>query len=815
MNTIWIQCAELVRKWHLWVLAAAAIATVVLALGISRLEFKTSQDTFVPSGSQVYQDNVRYEQQFGGEPVLVLFTAGDIRTLFASPNVEELAALEAELADSGLYHSVFGPLAILEFARDQIPVAAELAAGAIARLQDAAAEAARADAIAAGAPVAAQQQAAALARDSAAADYGARVAADAQRLAAAGERTLDNPRFVEFLLFDENGAVRPDLEGVFPDASNALMVVRLNGNMSIDEQGDAAEFAIDTVNRHSFTGVDVLPTGPPILLKEINDTMRESMMTMAALASAIMIIVLFVLFHARWRLLSLGVVLVGSVWAFGLIGYLGIPLTMVTISGLPILIGLGMDFAIQMHSRFEEETGRGGGPLSGLQRALANLGPPLGIAVVAAAAGFMALHISRVPMIRDFGSMLAVGIVILAFAGVLLPACLLYLRDRSHHTTPAEPPQRMQVEHLVRVLTSSADRRLVPIVAIGVAFVLMGLFADRNIAIQTDPERFVPQDSPVLQDLYQIRDTAGSSNQMGIMVEANDVTDQEVLTWIGEFGARELEAHRAELMRADSITSIVTLAVGAPPTAEDVEAILSVAPASIKNTFISEDRTQAHIIFAIGPISLDEQRDLIDEMQAGLQAPPGVTATPAGLAVIGIEAVDALSANRTLMIYSALGAVLVWLFIAYRSLVKTVLPVLPVLFALGGSSMAVYLLRIELNPLTAVSGPLIIATCTEFSILIMARYFEERERGYSPREAINTSSIRIGRAIAVSGITTIGGFGVLAFSGFPLLETFGIVTALNVGIALFTTLIVLPPLLVWADEERGLMPVREDLRPAK
>ena len=84
-------------------------------------------------------------------------------------------------------------------------------------------------------------------------------------------------------------------------------------------------------------------------------------------------------------------------------------------------------------------------------------------------------------------------------------------------------------------------------------------------------------------------------------------------------------------------------------------------------------------------------------MQAGLDAPPGVTATPAGLAVIGIEAIDALSANRTLMTYAALGAVLVWLFVAYRNLAKTVLPVLPVLIALGGSSMAIYLLGIEMK----------------------------------------------------------------------------------------------------------------------
>ena len=53
----------------------------------------------------------------------------------------------------------------------------------------------------------------------------------------------------------------------------------------------------------------------------------------------------------------------------------------------------------------------------------------------------------------------------------------------------------------------------------------------------------------------------------------------------------------------------------------------------------------------------------------------------------------------------------------------------------------------------------------------------------------------------------------LAFSGLPLLQSFGVVTALNVAIALVSTLIVLPPLLVWADEGTGLIPVRE-VRPA-
>lgn len=812
MNAFWDFSANAIKRWHVWLLVLAAAATVGLGFGLTRLEFKTSLDTIVPSNSETYLENVRYEQQFGGEPVLALFSGDDIRELFIGQNKAELAALEQELEESGLYHSVFGPLGLLEFARDQVPVAAELT---VAR-QERAGEAARQAAAAQGASDEDQEAAAAAARAAVATEFAVQQAADAERFAQAGEPTLDNPAFVEFLIFDETGAVRPEFQGLFPDPQHALMVIRLNGDMTIDEQGNAAGTAVDIVNGHTFDGFEVLPTGPPILLKEINDTMRESMLTMAALASLIMVTVLFLVFRARWRLLSLGVVLIGSVWAFGLMGYLGISLTMVTISGLPILIGLGIDFSIQMHSRFEEECERTGDSLAGLTSALSNLGPALGIAVVAATVGFLALHISRVPMIRDFGSMLAVGIVILAIAGVLIPTSILFWRDKKRE--PSSMPQassRIQVEGFVRALTSSADKRLLPVVALGVAFVFIGLLADRQITIQTDPEKFVPQDSPVLRDLRTIRDVAGSANQLGIMVEAPDVTDQAVLDWMGDFTTRQIEKHPNELRSAESIVSIVGRIVGGAPEREDVEAVLAVAPASIRNTFVSPDRTQAHIIFAIGRVSLDEQATLLKEMEADLDTPAGVSATPAGLAVVGIEAVNALSANRTLMIYVALGAVLVWLLIAYRNLVKTVLPVLPVLIALGGSSAAIYVLGIELNPLTAVSGPLIIATCTEFSVLIMARYFEERERGYSPREAIDVASTRIGRAITVAGLTTIGGFGVLAFSGFPLLETFGIVTALNVSIALFSTLIVLPPLLVWADEETGLIPYQKDLRPAE
>ena len=111
----------------------------------------------------------------------------------------------------------------------------------------------------------------------------------------------------------------------------------------------------------------------------------------------------------------------------------------------------------------------------------------------------------------------------------------------------------------------------------------------------------------------------------------------------------------------------------------------------------------------------------------------------------------------------------------------------------------------KLSPLTTISGPLVIATCTEFASLILARYLEERRRGLSPKEASDTASARTGKAFVTSALTTVGGFAVLMFSSLPLLRDFGAIVALNVAVALLAALVVQPPVLVWMDARGWLL----------
>jgi predicted RND superfamily exporter protein len=250
------------------------------------------------------------------------------------------------------------------------------------------------------------------------------------------------------------------------------------------------------------------------------------------------------------------------------------------------------------------------------------------------------------------------------------------------------------------------------------------------------------------------------------------------------------------------------------PTGDELAAAYAVAPPDLARSVVSDDGQDANLIFRVGPGTLEDLRDAIDEVNTDLDPlladRPRVDMTPSGLAVVGTGLLENLEANRTLLTYVSIGLAAGWLLLRLRGLGRMILAMVPVLLAVGASSVVVGLAGITLSPMTTLSGPLIVAACAEFSVLILMRYLEERRNGFEPQEATDRASARTGRAFVVSALTTIGGFAVLIFSALPLLSDFGKVVTLNVVVALSSALIAVPPMLVWFDR-RGWL--KSDIMP--
>jgi hypothetical protein len=107
-----------------------------------------------------------------------------------------------------------------------------------------------------------------------------------------------------------------------------------------------------------------------------------------------------------------------------------------------------------------------------------------------------------------------------------------------------------------------------------------------------------------------------------------------------------------------------------------------------------------------------------------------------------------------------------------------------------------YLLAIDYTPLTATLGSMSIGVASEYTILIMERYYEERANKLPLVEAIRFSIQQIGTAITVSGMTTVFGFAALMISAFGIISNFGTVTVISVFFALAGAIIVMPAILV-------------------
>ncbi len=128
------------------------------------------------------------------------------------------------------------------------------------------------------------------------------------------------------------------------------------------------------------------------------------------------------------------------------------------------------------------------------------------------------------------------------------------------------------------------------------------------------------------------------------------------------------------------------------------------------------------------------------------------------------------------------------------------MPLVPIVLATGWSALVLWVTGIPLNPMSAALGALTIAIATEFSVILAARFHEERALGRPLADALRRAYERTGAAVLASGITATAGFAVLIASEIQMLRDFGFVTVIDLAVALLGVMLVLPAALVWREE---------------
>jgi len=237
--------------------------------------------------------------------------------------------------------------------------------------------------------------------------------------------TLPNTKNEIKSLINENKII----QSFFSDNHDMLKItINLKEDYNQEEMLIDLQSIVNQVNIPSGIKTDVggASLADAVVKKELgNDMSRTSMFSMVGI-----LIVLLLMFRSfRYGLTPLATIVIGLIWTMGFIGLQGMNLTSATSGVMSMIMGIGIDFGIQIVSRFRQEL-RISNSEKSMITTLHAVFMPMTTTTLSAVIGFRAMGLGQLTMLADMGTMMAYGVIGCYLAAfIAVPPILIIFED--------------------------------------------------------------------------------------------------------------------------------------------------------------------------------------------------------------------------------------------------------------------------------------------------------------------------------------------------------------------------------------------------
>jgi len=212
----------------------------------------------------------------------------------------------------------------------------------------------------------------------------------------------------------------------------SMTVVRLNILEDIDDKEVVAGLR-EAMNMDKPAGVSVDITGDtssPVLMVAMMELVQSTMAETSLVSFAAILLILIIIFASiKHGIIPLLTIVFGTIWAFGVVVLAGMEITPPSSASMAMIMGIGIDFGIQVTKRFRYEL-----KLQKREEAMVDtLGKvfyPMCITTIAAVIGFKSLSLGKLTTMADMGTMMAVGVVFCMIAALTVVPAVLVLFER-------------------------------------------------------------------------------------------------------------------------------------------------------------------------------------------------------------------------------------------------------------------------------------------------------------------------------------------------------------------------------------------------
>jgi predicted RND superfamily exporter protein len=552
----------------------------------------------------------------------------------------------------------------------------------------------------------------------------------------------------------------------------------------------------------------LVQVGPPRINAELKNCLFEDFVMLGPLSVAILVVSILIFMRS---FLSAMVPLVTSVltiiWTFGMLGWVGVPLNILSAMIPSLIIVIGSTEDTHMMAAFLR--GLAEGPSENSRREAIkymakHIGLPMILTVLTTTLGFASNLLSNIGLIQHFSFAATFAMLANGFITILVMPLMLSLFGQHEYPVSVKETKRLP-DRIMSVFRYSQERFPISILVITAVLCAFFIFQASKLYVTNDPLSYFPSDRPLIQDAKRIHeDLAGikiffislKSKQGKAFQEPKNIQKLvDIQLFLDNQGVYDRSISLADHLkfinqefRGDSVRGSL------PGTRELVAQYLMFLHRGDLDSYVSHDYRRANIVVRHNITDSHTLNRYIEELQEVIDQIVG----PDMESFIVGENLMVNSAAESLMVaqVKALALLMILIFlimsIMFTSFKGGMIALVPAIIPIALMFGIMGYLDIPLNPGTAMVAVIAIGIAIDGTIHLLARYNELCRRTSDYVEAVNSAVNDEAPPLIVSSIALAFGFGVLIFSNFTIVAQFGALAAATMLFSIFANLLITP-----------------------
>ena len=597
-----------------------------------------------------------------------------------------------------------------------------------------------------------------------------------------------------------------------------VIIARINDDVFTQEfYNEILELA------HSYEGNEnIHVAGRPIVEGTMAVLGPADMKRMVPIVLGVIIIILLGLLRSvKNTILTMIVVLFSTIWTFGLLAVVGIPIYAVFTTIPVMLIAIGVADGIHLFShvdlfRVENPTAS---KIDTIKNMIHEMWRPVVMTSVTTAVGFISLLTSQVYPIKYFGVFTAFGVLVaMVLSLVLIPAGMMIIglpKIRKIKVQGANDEHAVVFAHKFATGLLKYKWATLGLTAV---IIVLSIFGTSKVWINSSfLDKFEKNSDIVLTDKF-INENFGGTSTLNLVLESNEKdifknpamleivdkmqTDVESIEIVGSsFGLTDYLLRMNKVMHADDESFNII-----PETSDLIAQYLLLYEMSGDPENLWQvtdyDYQKLNVTFQLksdDSKSINAAMDRIESYREQFKK-HNIEMNFAGSGYKALVFTDLILQGQIASLLMSLLIVAVLLSFMFKNIVAGLTGTVPIIITATISFGVMGLLGIPLSTTTALMSSISIGIGIDYAVHFIDRYRENTRKTKNMELAIQRTMHHSGRAIVFNAAVVIAGFMVMLFSVFPPNRELGFLVSLN----MFTSFVGTVTVMVLIIEQKKL-----------